>query len=144
MKNESRIRVAKVIVLNENDKVLLLRISDWPERPDKSHKPDLPGGEVEVNESSELGVARELLEETGLVAEPAQLVKVYSDVDASRGQVVEREIYLFRCNEPTITLSSEHEEFWWSPIGQLDQVDIKEPYRHVFNLIVRNNLVSLV
>jgi len=138
------VRVAKVIVFDSENNVLLLRISDWPERPDKSHKPDLPGGEVEHGESSQIGVARELLEETGLQVNPEKLVRVYYDVDAGRGQIVEREVFICRVSEKSVVLSTEHEEYWWSPIERLNEVDIKEPYRYVFGLMGHNNLTQLI
>lgn len=126
------INVSKTFVRRATDgKYLLLRGSKWEERPDRSQKPDLPGGVVEAGERIEEGAARELLEETGIEVSPNDLVLAYamsfkSDRDDA---AVNRLIYFVELPEdPEITLSWEHEEFWWVSADELRELKIREPY----------------
>ena len=60
-----------VVLFNEKDEVLL------EERSDDGYF-DFPGGSIDLKESAEEAAKRELLEETGLVADELELFKVYS------------------------------------------------------------------
>ena len=60
-----------VVLFNEKGGVLL------EERSDDGYF-DLPGGSIDLKESAEDAAKRELLEETGLVADELELFKVYS------------------------------------------------------------------
>ena len=60
-----------VVLFDENNKILL------EERADDGYF-DFPGGSIDLKESAEEAAARELNEETGLVADELVLFKVYS------------------------------------------------------------------
>ena len=60
-----------VVVLNNQNEVLL------EERSDDGYF-DFPGGAIDLNETMEEAGARELLEETGIITEELELLKVYS------------------------------------------------------------------
>ena len=60
-----------VVLFNEQGEVLM------EERADDGYF-DFPGGSIDLKESAEEAAARELLEETGLVADELELFKVYS------------------------------------------------------------------
>lgn len=71
-------------VIDEQGRVLVTR------RADNDHW-EPPGGVLELDETIEQGVAREVLEETGLVVEPEILTGVYKNM--ARGIVA----LVFRC-----------------------------------------------
>lgn len=60
-----------VVLFNEKNEVLL------EERSDDGYF-DFPGGSIDLKESAEEAAKRELLEETGLIADELELFKVYS------------------------------------------------------------------
>ena len=60
-----------VVLFNDEGKILL------EERSDDGYF-DFPGGSIDPQESAEEAAARELFEETGLIADELELFKVYS------------------------------------------------------------------
>ena len=60
-----------VVLFNEQGEILL------EERSDDGYF-DFPGGSIDLKESAEEAAKRELLEETGLIADELELFKVYS------------------------------------------------------------------
>lgn len=81
----ARTLAVNAIVLNEN-KVLLVKRA---QEPDKGWW-DLPGGYLDWDETLEEGTARELREETGLVASPAsfQFLSLFSEPKNKTGNQV--------------------------------------------------------
>lgn len=63
-------------ILIENDRVLLIRRGQEPRKGEWS----LPGGVVELGESLEEAIRREVCEETGLEVEPADIIEVFSSI----------------------------------------------------------------
>lgn len=73
------------VVLDSDGRVLVIRRKNPPYQGQYA----LPGGFMEYGETVEQGAARELKEETGLVAVSQQLIGVYSNPDRDpRGHVV--------------------------------------------------------
>ena len=99
---------AKIIVLDKASNILVLRRSEthpyWPKHY------DFPGGIIEKDEAPEVGVERELIEETGLKAENISLI-----YEKKHLLGFHRYIYLAKLNEikPAIEISWEHDQAIW-------------------------------
>lgn len=109
--------VAKAAILNEAGKVLLLRRSqtdtwrpgDW----------DFPGGGVEPGEDITAGVIRELVEETGLRLEAADLTLVYTKTEPWEpdDKSINRFLFVGRLTgDRPVQLSFEHDLLEWMDI----------------------------
>jgi 8-oxo-dGTP diphosphatase len=64
------------VVLDDDGRVLLVRRGQEPLKGEWS----LPGGALELGERLEDGIRREVLEETGLVVEPVEIVAVFDHI----------------------------------------------------------------
>jgi 8-oxo-dGTP diphosphatase len=70
-------------VIIDNDRTLLIRRGCEPLRGEWS----IPGGTLELGETLEEGVARELLEETGTVVRVIELIEVFERIYAEDGTI---------------------------------------------------------
>jgi 8-oxo-dGTP diphosphatase len=91
------------VITDDDGRALLIR------RRDTLHW-EPPGGVLELDESIEAGLQREVREETGLTIEPVALTGVYKNM--ARGIVA----LVFRCNVTGghLTLNSEVSGFQWA------------------------------
>jgi len=89
---------------------------------------DLPGGKLEPNEDPFRGIAREVLEETGLEVKPIQVLGIYEfDLD-NKGENTHRfTIYSTELLLGEPRLSPEHLEQRWATKDEIMQLPI-EPY----------------
>lgn len=107
------IRAAKVVVIDADGKALLLwRSNTHPHMPLRA---DLPGGIIEDDETFELGLSREIKEETGLDVDPDDLSLLYTVSHDYFGKPISRLLYLVRINtrQPEIMVSWEHDHYKW-------------------------------
>ncbi|WP_432170858.1 NUDIX hydrolase [Streptomyces sp. 1222.5] len=104
------------VVVREDGRLLAIRRAD-------NGKWELPGGVLELNEPPEAGVAREVLEETGIHVEVDELTGVYKNT--TRGIVA----LVFRCKPSggTERTSSESTAVDW-----LTPEDVSERMSEVF------------
>jgi 8-oxo-dGTP diphosphatase len=70
-------------VIIEDGRTLLIRRGSEPLRGEWS----IPGGTLELGESLEEGVARELLEETGIVVRIIELIEVFDRIYSDDGKI---------------------------------------------------------
>ena len=96
------------VITDDDGRALLIRRRDtlrW----------EPPGGVLELNESIEEGLRREILEETGLMIEPVALTGVYKNM--ARGIVA----LVFRCHVISghLDLNDEVSEFQWARLEEV-------------------------
>ncbi len=100
-------------VVVDQGRVLLVRRGREPLKGQWS----LPGGLLELGESLTAGVAREVLEETGLLVEPVELVelldRIHHEDDRVRYHYVIAD-YLCRVTRGTLQASSDADDARWA------------------------------
>lgn len=134
------LRAAKVIILDKNDNFLVLYRSDT--HPYQPHEPDLPGGVIELAEDTEDGLAREIIEETGLAISPEKLTLIYTLTHDFFGRSVSRFLYAVRIDheQPVINISWEHERYEWLPFDKLPKFE--RPYQQGIDYGAKHDLFS--
>jgi len=137
--------VAKVLIINQKSEVLILTVGEYKARPDKSFKPDLPGGLVDYGETELAAVVRELNEETGIKASPKLFKLVYAETDffEKENKSVSKFLYLATLTEiPVVTISWEHSGYSWVPLSDLmDSVELRPFYRHAIKYCFSHRLL---
>ena len=119
--NAYRFPVAVKGVLIRDGRVILLRNDrdEW----------ELPGGKLELSESPEQALAREVKEELQLTIEPKRILDswVYSIVPGVHVLVL-----TYGCSESSrdeAVLSDEHKELKWFPLAEVDSLRMPDGYK---------------
>ena len=120
------------VVLN-GDRVLLVKRGHEPLKGEWS----LPGGKVELGETLEAAVAREVLEETGLDVEVGPVIEVFDRIfHATDGRVEYHYVlvdYLCRALDDRILSGSDAEEVRWVTPEDLEAYRLTEKATSVIN-----------
>ena len=123
MRKPQDIRIgAAAIIFNGQEEILLQKRSDngfW----------GLPGGAVDVGETVERAVVREVEEETGLVVTVSRLIGIYSDpqlysiTSYPGGDVIHHVTALFECRPDSgeLCISSESTDIGYFPFMSLPE-----------------------
>ena len=107
----------KALIENSEGKYLFMRRSQTFERETEAHW-DIPGGRIEPEEALTEGLAREILEETGLELQGAPTLLAAQDIFVPSADLhVVRLTYVAQANGE-LNLSDEHEEYTWMSVEQ--------------------------
>ena len=107
VQNDSK-KVAKVVIVDNSDRVLMLKRSDYMDK--FAGEWDLPGGHVKVGEELIDGLKREVREETGLKVDNLKFVEKIDNLD----------FYCCKYNDKPIKISHEHTSFRFFDKKDLD------------------------
>ena len=111
----------KGIVLNSKDEIILLKNerNEW----------ELPGGRIEEGEKPEETLMREIYEELGIYCTAEKLIDVwiYEVLPSKHIFIVTYLCTIY--NLQNITISSEHIDYQWFTIYELEKINIPEGYK---------------
>ena len=144
-RNETFLVSQKAFIISHG-KLLILKLPNtggkhW------AGKWNLPGGLLEMNESLEKGLAREVREETGLRVLVKRLICAsdfrYNNFVFKDGRKLKARIFeigfLCECQEGKISVSEEHADYKWVARAELKRIDftpdskqLVEDYLHRF------------
>jgi 8-oxo-dGTP diphosphatase len=119
-------------VILEGDKILLEKRKNEPSKG----KWSVPGGLVELGESVEQAVIREVKEETGLEVYEPRLVDVVNYVSlGERGAVMYHYVivdYLVAVKSGKPKAASDADALKWVPFSEVEEYDLTESFRRFF------------
>ncbi|MFB6341114.1 NUDIX domain-containing protein [Saccharicrinis sp. FJH62] len=109
------------VIFNSDNKVLLCKSHKW------NDKYVIPGGHIELGETMEQALKREILEETGLEIYDIQLVSltetVFNKVFHERKHFIFID-FICRTDSNHVVLNDEAEEYKWVDLNDIDKYDI--------------------
>jgi len=111
-------------IIVRDGKVLLARRGNPPLKGEWS----IPGGLVEVGETSRQAIVREVREETGLEVEPTKLVEVFERILRDHESRVEYHYvlidYLCRIISGNARAASDVDEICWASVSDLENMSV--------------------
>lgn len=133
--NHTRL-VAKVIIKNQNEEILLLRRSATDTLLPGGL--DFPGGGAEHTESLIEAAIRETQEEVGITLDKHSLKLAYAQTSYKDSTSTLRALCIARIDyAPKIALSYEHDEFWWrrpeEVVGEFDDIVWSEGLQYILD-----------
>lgn len=137
---ETRV-IAKVVVVNAQGKILLLRRSESDVR--RPLQWDVPGGHTDGYEYANEAAARETLEEAGITVNPRELQLAYTDQQmAERTLNVIWLFYIAQTNATLVTTSHEHDESRWVSLDEAIELIEYDRQKHMLEYLRDNNLIG--
>jgi mutator protein MutT len=119
------------VVLHEG-KILLEKRKNAPGKG----KWSIPGGLVELGESTEQAVIREVKEETGLEVKEPRLIDVVDNISLDeKGKTKYHYVivdYLVKVRRGVPRAASDAGELKWVPFGEVEEYDLTESFRDFF------------
>ena len=131
-------QVAKIVIVDENDRYLLLKRSNHPRFP---NDPDLPGGTIEAGEGPVRAMLREVTEEVGIVLDPKAVAEKYVGQEFSARHTMYHLYETHVQRRPDVIISWEHASYAWVSRQEfLEQVSnaVDNYMRMVYQVMTRD------
>ena len=133
--------IVGALILNDSGEILLVRQAKWKNRY------CIPGGHVELNETIENAIKREIQEEVGLNIEVVELLGVQDNIHSAEFHKKKHFIfldYLCKTSEKEVRLDNrEAQEFLWIHPEQALDLSLNDGTRTTIERFLnRNSLMS--
>ncbi len=121
----------KAVILNDEGKVLLVRVADTPKAGPNAGKYGLPGGKLKPGEAWNEGLVREVFEETGIKVTPTKPISIGEWRPEVQGLQLQIVGVFITCTAERyeVTLSSENDAYLWASKQDFSDVEVMEPDR---------------
>jgi ADP-ribose pyrophosphatase YjhB (NUDIX family) len=127
------------IILRPDGKILLVRTHKW------RNLLGIPGGKIERGETQPAALAREILEETGLVIRDIRFILVQDSIDSPEFHRPSHMVLLnYACrvdDTDQLVLNDEAEAFSWATPSEAPALDLNSPTRQLIETWLRMPLV---
>jgi 8-oxo-dGTP diphosphatase len=136
--------VAKILVINDKSEILVLTLGKHLKYPEKSYRPDLPGGVVDSGESEQLAVIREVQEECGIDLDASKIKLAYSETAyyEKENKSVTKLLYITHLDDtPSIILSWEHSDYKWVSTNELQTIDLRPFFNEAIQYFITNKVI---
>ena len=128
--NEIVLRVAaKAVIVNENNQVLIVQEATTYEDGTQFGKYGLPGGRLNLGESYENGLIREVREETGLevmIGQPLYVGEWCPNIRGTKHQIIAI-FTICKAKSTEVILSEEHDAYKWIDAKDLKDINFMDP-----------------
>jgi ADP-ribose pyrophosphatase YjhB (NUDIX family) len=134
MTTPAKMFVATKAFIVKDGKVLVVREASAYDVGTNAGKYDVVGGRIEPGEHYEDALHREIREEVGLevdVVKPFAVNEWFPNVKGEQWHIV---AIFFECRPTSdvITLGSDHDDYMWIDLSNIDEVQIMDNLRSVF------------
>jgi ADP-ribose pyrophosphatase YjhB (NUDIX family) len=137
---ERPIATVGALIFNGRNEVLMIRTRKW------SNLWGIPGGKIELGESSLAALSREIKEETNLDVENIRFVMVQ---DCIHSKEFYRDAHFILLNyvcktagPETVQLNDEAEEYRWIPLADVEQLELNQPTQILIEEVRQRHLTE--
>lgn len=119
----------KALIVDDEGKILVLREADTYAEGTNIGRYGLPGGRLNVGEPFLEGLAREIMEETGLtvtIEKPIYVGEWFPVIKGTPTQIV-AVFFLCRATGNEVRLSEEHDDYQWVYPAEAGNFPVMEP-----------------
>lgn len=109
------------IIFNPEGKVLLCKSYKW------ENKYVIPGGHIEIGETMEEALKREVMEETGLTIYDVRLLGIKESIYSRTFHEKRHFIFIdYQCktNDTNVVLNDEAQEYVWTDLQEIEHYDL--------------------
>lgn len=136
--------IAKILIVNSTGEVLVLTLGKHLKYPEKSYRPDLPGGIVDSDESEQRAAIREVQEECGIDLNASKVKLVYTETAyyEKENKSVTKLLYITHLDDTlSIALSWEHSAYKWASINELQTIDLRPFFNEAIKYLITNRII---
>lgn len=136
--------IAKVLIIDNEDRCLVLTLGEHRKYPEKSFGRDFPGGIVDASESERDAAIREVNEECGIELASHDLSLVYSETGfyKDENKSITRLLYVARLSGlVTISLSWEHSSCEWLTLDALHALELRPFFGRALDYLANSHLL---
>jgi 8-oxo-dGTP pyrophosphatase MutT (NUDIX family) len=136
--------IAKLLIIDNQNRGLVLTLGKHLKYPEKSFLPDLPGGIVDPGESEQSAAIREASEECGIELDAKKVQLAYTETKyyEKENKSISKLLYIAHVDStPEITLSWEHSDYKWVPVSELHTMELRPFFKKAIEYSIAKGLL---